>query len=232
MNNTLTVALILFAFIALANTHSQPESTEKTKFITVTGSADVVVSPDEIELELSLKEYDFRNTRKELEEIEGELVQILHQHGISEEAITFKDPNSYWYYWWGYRNERYKQQRFNVKIDQQVNMLDLMKALNIRGVQSLRIANTNHKDLQKLRKEVKIRATQAAKEKATYLLESVGEELGDVVLIEELSTSNYRYRNNAMVSNVSLSHSGNDNELENISNIRLQYSIKAKYTIK
>lgn len=233
MKNSVASALVVIVFITLSNTDSQYESTDDNKHITVTGSADVIVTPDEVELEILLREYDVRHTKKELDEIEAELVRILKQHGISQESIVLNDPNRYWYYWWGYRNEHYKQQRFNIKVKEITNMLELIKALNIKGVQSLRIAQTNHSDLQKFRKEVKIRAVQAAKEKATYLLESIDEEVGDVIMIEEMPTNNsYWNRNSMMVSNVSLGHQSNGYELEYVSDIKLQYSIKAKFEIK
>jgi len=51
------------------------------------------------------------------------------------------------------------------------------------------------------RKQLKIKAVQAAKDKGIYLTEAVGERLGEAITITEPDESNNFYLENALVSN-------------------------------
>jgi uncharacterized protein YggE len=87
------------------------------------------------------------------------------------------------------------------------------------------------------RKTVKINALKAAKEKADYLLESMGKKTGnplEIVEIEDYTSDtvlpiNFR----AKTANIQLeaADANVDYSFENIDNIKLKYSIKTKYEI-
>lgn len=227
---------IITICIVLTSLHipfAQELKTEEKRYITVTGSAEVNVQPDEIELEIVLKEFGDRNDKTELTKIEKEFFNVLEKNNIPMERVTFNNSGYYWYYWWSYRNEFYKDKRYNIRLDKSTDFLSLMKDLDRKGVSSVRIANTTNEKLQHLRKDVKIQAVQAARDKAEYLLESIGEKLGRVIAIEELpDNSNYYWRNNQAMSNVAISTNETGNEIDNIATIKLRYEIKAKFEIK
>ena len=83
---------------------------------------------------------------------------------------------------------------------------------------------------------MKIEAIKAAKEKATYLLESIGEQIGGVLSIEEIpEATNYWYNQSNMVSNSNISMNNGGNNAHGVGNvpmIKLRYEIKAKFEIK
>lgn len=227
--------IVIAISIALGSFHSlvaQALKAEEKRYITVTGSAEVSVQPDEIELEIVLKEFGDRDNKTDLAKLEREFFNTLEKNKIPKEKVTFNNSNYYWYYWWRYRKEYHKEKRYNVKLDKSTDFLSLMKDLDKNGVHSLSIANSTNEKLQVLRKEVKIQAVQAAKDKAEYLLESIGEKLGRVLAIEELpDNSNYYWRNN-QISNVAISTNRTEEEFDNIASIKLRYEIKAKFEIK
>ena len=86
-------------------------------------------------------------------------------------------------------------------------------------------------------KTVKINALKAAKDKADYLLESMGKRTGtplEIVEIEDYTSDMMMPMNfRAKVSNIQLeaADSNVDYSFENIDNIKLKYSIKTKYEI-
>ncbi|HAI77366.1 MAG TPA: hypothetical protein DCM08_14120 [Microscillaceae bacterium] len=152
-------------------------------------------------------------------------------------SLTLNSADSYyWWYWWSYRESPFARKTFHLKLNKETNFLQLVEDLNQKWVESIRIANTKNKDIQTYRKEVKIEALKAAKEKATYLLESVGEQIGSVLSIEEISeNNNYWNRNNNLSSNSNISLNSaniNDDAVKNVANIKLRYEIKAKFEIK
>ena len=221
---------------------------ETIRSITVTGSAEILIEPDEIQLEIIIREYqDSEKSKKDrksaqkigLAKIENELYAILEKNKISKENLTLSNIGFYWYYWWSYRNDYFQQKRFNLRLTEDADFMALVKDLNQPWMQSLRIAKTTSKELQAARKRVKIAAVKAAKEKATYLLESLDESLGQVITIEEIpdqSSHNWYWRsNNNLVSNTLLSdrnRGGGEGNIEHINAIKLRYEIKAVFEIE
>ncbi len=230
------IFLYLSILLVSSTAFAQNVNSENVKHISVTGSAEVIVQPDEIELEIILKEYGKAMGETELIQIEDKFLKILEKNGVAKEKVLFNNSDSYyWYYWWSYRDQYHQQKRLNVKLDKSTDFLSLVQDLDFEGVHTLRIVKTSNQELQKLRKEVKIKAIQAAKEKAVYLLESIGEKLGGVISIEEVPDHTNRYywsRNTNLISNVSVQQNRSGEEIDNIASIKLRYEIKAKFEIK
>ena len=227
-NQSFITALLLFVTSLV---FSQDKSELDHRYISVTGSAEVVVQPDEIELEIILKEYSGLSS---LSSIENKFVTILEKYNISTKDLEFSKSEFYWYKWWrNYRYSTMKEKIYKIRLDSQTDFLALVKDLNYKGVHSLRISDTSNSELQKLRKDIKISAVKAAQNKAKYLLESIDEKLGKVITIEEVPESNNYYwrQNQAILSNVVVSTNPSDSEIENVSSIKLRYEIKAKFGI-
>lgn len=93
-----------------------------------------------------------------------------------------------------------------------------------------------NKNEQNFRKDVKIQAIKAAKEKAIYLLSAIGEEVGKVISVEEINDNyNYNpYSSIASLSNtiVALDSKTSSGEINNTSLIKLKYEIKVTFEIK
>ncbi|MBK8416581.1 MAG: SIMPL domain-containing protein [Bacteroidetes bacterium] len=62
----------------------------------------------------------------------------------------------------------------------------LVPALNDNAVTNMYISKVSHSKMETFRKEIKIKSVQAAREKAIYLAESIGEKVGPALLIEEV----------------------------------------------
>lgn len=228
---TLTLVILLISNVLLG----QSNSTKESRFISVTGSAEVVVSPDEIELEITLKEYISQEDAKiELSKIESKFIDILDKNKVDKRNIVFGNSDYYWYYWWSYRNDTYKQKKYKVKLDSSTDFLALVQDLDTEGVHSLRISNTTNKQLQKLRKDIKISALRAAKDKAIYLLESIDEQIGKVISIEEVPDNRnyYWHGNQNLLSNAVVSTNASNDDMENVATIKLRYEVKAKFEIE
>jgi len=228
------IQLITLTFIVNV-LYSQEKDSSNSRYISVTGSAEVVVQPDEIELQITLGEYNKSNKEKHsLSKIESNFMEVLKKNNINEEDIYFDQSNYYWYYWWRSRKRDFLEKTFKIKLDSEANFLKLMKDLDFEGVRTLRISDTSNKELQKLRKEVKIQAVQAAKEKARYLLESIDENIGKALSIEEVPQNQNRYwrGNQNLLSNAVIETNSKEGEMDNVASIKLRYEVKAKFEIK
>jgi hypothetical protein len=228
---------------------AQAQSTfDNRKFIEVTGSAEMTVLPDKVELEIALIEfYDIKNPIK-MSAVKEKLKAILKKNNVEGDKLSFESSHNQWYWWswWqSYRHGTNRRTLVNLSLDSTTDFLELVKDLNKRWVQSIRIVKTSNKDIQKLRKEVKKEAMRAAKEKATYLLESIDEKIGGVLSVEELSAQNapvqpYWYYNqnqninqvsNSVISSNTYTPSSQNRGIGNVNEIKLRYEIKAKFEI-
>lgn len=220
-----SLSILFLLFLNSLSSQQEPQ----VRSITVTGSAEIIVPPDEIDLKITISEYGKEN----LGEIEKDVMKILKKNNIDTKQLNFSNHQFYWYYWWNHRRNNYKQKTFTLKLDKNTDFLALVKDLDIKGVQRLNIDKTTSDRIQELRKEVKIEAIKAAKDKASYLLESVDEELGKIISIEELPVNNnYYWRGSqSMVSNVVINNDSDNSGMDNIPKIKLRYEIKTVFAI-
>jgi len=228
---TLIIAFIYLAF----NANAIEVRTELNRIITVTGSAEIVIPPDEIELEITLTE---NNSWKSLSKIELAFMKLLFGNDIEKDRVVFNSTNSsfYWYYWWHHRRDSRKSKKIILKLDAKTNFMKLVRDLDKEYVTSIRITKTSNKDLQKFRREVKIEAIKAAKTKAKYLLEAVDEKVGRLMQVDELQViDNNQYwgqQNRNVVSNSVMSYSKTRGSyIENVPEIKLRYEVKTKFEI-
>ena len=228
-------ALLLLLLFGISSVNAQSQI-DSRKFIQVTGSAEMSVKPDEIELEITLAEYDENGVKMRLDNIESEFNKILKTNKINPESISYKNLSTwYWLYWWNYRNDYLQNKTVTLKLNKDTNFLKLVEDLNKKWTYNIRISNTSNKEIQRLRKEVKIEAMKAAKAKATYLLESVDEEIGGLLEVEEMpeATTNYWFNPQNIASNSYVANSSSQSKsIDNASDIKLRYEVKAKFEIK
>ena len=164
--------LIISVFFAVKA--SAQNSTELKKFIEVTGSAEKTIKPDEIELEVVLIEYTKDGQTIKLDKIEQEFYAVLKKNNIDTGALNLTGLDTYdWWYWWNNRNKSLKTKNFRLSLKGNINFLKLTEDLNKKWVENISITDKKNMNVQDYRKEVKILAIKAAKEKASYLHESI-----------------------------------------------------------
>lgn len=231
---------LIIAVLSLTLNVNAIEIEEKIeRIITVTGSAEMIVPPDEIELEITLTEQGGGNT---LTKIEKAFWSVLLGHDISTKNAVLGNVNTsfYWYYWWYHRNDSRKSKKILLKLDAKTNFMKLVKDLDKDYISSIRITKTSNKEISELRQKVKIEAIKAAKRKAKYLLEAVDSEIGRLVQVDEItvednnSSSWYWQPQQEVYSNSVMSYgksSRSGTYMENVPEIKLRYQIRTKFEI-
>jgi uncharacterized protein len=234
LNYIFVLSILLTAFM-----HSHAQTLDTRKFIEVTGSAEMNISPDELELEIQLQEYDKMGRKVQLDDVNGELQRVLRKNHIDTSSLVFiRSSDYYWWYWWYQRDRYYQTKTISLKLTNKTNILKLVEDLHEKWVQSIRIAKSSHSKIYDYRKQVKKEATKMAKEKAVYLLESLGEELGNVLSIEEVPEAannsywNSNLRSNYALANSSVSTGENSNAVNSVADIKLRYEVKVKFAIR
>ncbi len=230
-------SILLMIFVLIIGTvNSQDNNMER--YIEVTGSAELEIQPDEIRFIIGIKEYwkeefekktDFEDykTKVAISGIEKNLLSGLAKVGINKNDIFIKEVGNYWRYM-GKEFLISKQLELVLHDFKKVN--EIINAVKIKGIDYMRLGELKNKEITEYRKQVKIQALKAAKDKAEYLLSGIDKEIGDIISIVELNNDNNYFQPQARASNMIMSTSG-DSEVDNIRKIKLRYEIRAKFEI-
>lgn len=230
--------MILFLIMAAVVATSQNK--ENLRAIEVNGKAEMEIEPDEIAFIIGIEEYwkeefkkkkDFEDykTKVPLAEIEDALIKNLRKVGIKKEDIKVKTMGNYW----RYRGKEFLySKQFEIKIDDLSKINQLTQIQDSKGIKTMNIGELNHSKIEEFKKEVKINALKDAKEKATYLVESIGSELGQVITISELSDSYYRPLRAEPMMMMAKSADTTMESIDEVQNIKLEYQVRAVFSIK
>ncbi len=166
---------------------------EKFRYIEVTGTSEVEIIPDEIHFVIGIKEYfeeefdgvskpeEYR-TKVRIEDIESRMREALHSIGITDSDIRTQDVGDYW-------RERGLDFLIGKNLDitlHDFTMIDkIISVIDTKGVSSMRIGEMSNKDILKYHEQGKKDALLAAREKAEYMAEALGEKIGKVLSIVE-----------------------------------------------
>lgn len=209
-----------------------------SRYIEVTGSSETEIIPDEIHFMITIKEYwqeefekkskpeDYQ-TKVPVNEIEHNLMNALKQAGIDPSDIQTKEVGDYW-------RERGKDflisKTFDIKLQNPDQINRIIQTVNTKGIQSMNIGELKNKDLQAYRKQGKIEALKAARQKADYLVAAMGQKLGNVLRIVEPEERSFSYfQPQSAMSNVAMP--SYDSNPENFRTIKLRYQMTARFEI-
>lgn len=187
--------LLLFSYmlgLCARLSAQQPVSTANPfpKTITVSGSAEMDIVPDEIYVHITLREYQKRGEdKKDLETIKSQFLEHCRSSGIPDSAISiasFTGFNNYYQFRKKKKNpELMASITYQVKFKDSKTMDGLVEKLDDEATQNFTITSTNHSKMTEFRRQLKIKAIQAAKDKGIYLTEAIHEKLGAAITIHE-----------------------------------------------
>lgn len=183
--------IVLFiTCIAAAQLFGQSAPNPFPKTITVSGSAELEVIPDQIFVNILLREYQKKGeSKKDLETIKTEFLTACTNAGIADSLISIVSYTGYNNYYWLHRKKKSPDMNasitYQIRFSQSKQMDELVDKLDDEATQSFDIVGTNHSKMTEFRKQLKIGAVKAAKDKAIYLTEAIGEKLGPAITVKE-----------------------------------------------
>ncbi len=236
----------LFLFSVYISFAQQVQNNPFPKTITVTGSSEMEIIPDEIYVQVDLREYKKRGGDKvDLETIKTDFLNSCKEAGLPDSVISiasYEGINSI--NWWRKRKNEpdlFATISYQVKFSSSAKMDDLIRKLDDDATSNFRIVRTWHSKMTEYRKQLKIAAVKAAKEKGIYLTEAVGEKLGQAIKIDEpaedyqyqtstqYKTSNYVARKDGIgYGDVE----GNGNEGINFKKMRLRFTVTIIFALQ
>jgi hypothetical protein len=205
-----TTFIILALSILGINTFAQTTPIPPRKSIAVTGTAEMEIVPDEIYVSITLQEYKESGNKVVMETLEKALREVVNTMKIDAKNLTIEGS-------YGYRNyipKKHKQKEFFLSKTYQLKMSELSKynelidRLEDEGISNVYISRTHHSKMEELKKQLKINAIKAAKEKAGYLLTAINEQLGETLEVNEQGNNEYFPMYNMRANNVSMNVMG------------------------
>jgi uncharacterized protein YggE len=234
--NTMTkfkyVLFLLFTSTILAQAQVQKP------FIEVTGTSEIKIIPDEIYLDICLKERTEKGKKLTITYLETQLKSVLREIGIPEKNLSISDVNAVLAKtgWW--KEEVLSVANYTLKVNGADRLRQLFKSFKKLNISEIHITKATHSNLIVLKKRNRIKAIKIAKEKADYLLSAIGEQTGKPMIINELSNNNKSFvsanylNNNANYSMVKLRTSGIEKEAVEFQKIKIVSSIYVKFQIQ
>lgn len=215
------------------------------KTITVSGSAEMEIIPDEIYVNITLREYQKKGeSKKELETIKTQFLEYCKSAGIPDSVISISSFTGYNNYY-NFRKKK-KDNDLMASIVYQVKFKDsrtmdlLVEKLDDEATQNFVIASTSHSKMTEFRKQLKIKAIQAAKDKGIYLTEAIGEKLGAAITINEpvvtdiySSNDNIRIRGtNSFTSNMVFEKKDEYSQQVDFKKIKLRFEVSVIFALQ
>ncbi|QTD38641.1 SIMPL domain-containing protein [Polaribacter batillariae] len=180
----------LFVFFLLASVTYSQNFTQEKSFIEVVGTSEKEIIPDEIYLDIFLKERMQKGNKIKLERLENQLKQELKNIGIPENNLFISDINSVLSKTGWFSKEILSTAKYHLKVKNPKKLKQLFECFEALKITNVNITKATHSKIVALKKENRIEAIKAAKAKATYLLSAINEKVGKPIKINEIETHN------------------------------------------
>jgi len=246
MKNKLFILMLAASISALLISCSyNDDKAESPKKISVVGSAEMEIVPDEIYMTFTIKEYlDAARKKVKLESIKTDFLKLCKESGVADSNISISSytGNERWDYYW-YKRRKTEPDfmssiSYAIKVSSPEKLDKIVNGLNENAIDNFYISKTSHSEIEKLRKEVKTKALIASKNKADYLAKSIGEEIGEALLVQEVEDTynNYYYSNESNYSNAvsqtRMSYDSYNSSTPNFQKIKLRYEMKVEFELE
>ena len=235
-------SFLLVIFISSITVFGQQQDSprEEKPNIEVTGSAELEVIPDEIYVSIVLREKNKNNDKWKIETQEDNLLKKLKENGFDIKNLSLSGADGNLQYQVFRKNRVITEKKLQMKVQNAGEVNKLFQVLDELEIEDAGISKTSHSEIEKFRKDIKIEAMKAAKNKADYLLTAIGEQTGKPLLIREQVYTTYPtnlYANTAL-QEVVVTGYGTRNEAKGLEDaiaftkIKIRYEIFAKFGIK
>ncbi|HEX6334013.1 MAG TPA: SIMPL domain-containing protein [Flavisolibacter sp.] len=235
------ILLMLVGMLSLA-ARAQSDKPVAQRTITVNGSAELELVPDEIYVQVDLREYEKRGSGKiQLDQVRREFLAAVKAAGIADSLVTIATYGGHQNPWWNKKNKKnelYASVSYQLKLKSSRQIDDLVERLDEHATQNFYIQRTSHSRLQEYRRQLKIQAVKAAKEKARYLAEAIDETIGDAVTINEPNEYYTPYYPPMVRSNVMMKEgmdagvAAPEEAVVDFRKIRLKYDVTVVFALK
>lgn len=225
----------LFSFFSLLILFSaQGQSSEKNfidqNYIEVTGKAQLSVVPDLIYIKIVLSEKDTKN-RVPVAALEAQMISKFQEIGIdAKKDLKLNDLLSFYRGKMLSKSDVILTKEYLLTVHDAATASKVFLELEKIDISNVSIDHFDHSQITEFRKEVKINAIKAGKEKAEALTKAVGQNIGRAIFIQEVDGNFYDSKANYVRGELYYKDGGGvDLDFEKI---KLEYTILVRFELK
>jgi uncharacterized protein len=206
-------------------------------YIEVVGKSEMEITPDLIYIKVNISEKDTKN-KISVPELEKSMISALKGIGIDvSKDLLIKDISSNFKYYLLTKNAILLTKEYQILVRDGKTASQVFLELEKIGISNVSIENLDNSKIELFRKEVKVNAIIAAKDKAEYLTKAINQTLGRAIYIQELNniSNDLRNSNSIMIRGYSSSYGSNapspalDFDFEKI---KIEYSVLCRFELK
>jgi uncharacterized protein YggE len=205
-------------------------------YVEVTGSADTLVTPNEIFISITLSEKDTRD-RVSLEELERKMVSGLKELGFdTEKDLTTSEIISNYKSYFLKSRDVIKTKTYTLKATNALNASRVFLKLEELGISNAFIERVSHAELENLRNLMRTRAVIEARSRAMALTGSLRQSVGDAIHIVEIENNGLALQGRAAGLQIrgisSIARESNDPPKIEFEKIRVLANVSVKFILK
>ena len=191
------IILALSASLCLIAANAQIDNTIKQRTINVNGHSEIEITPDEIYVQVQLREYNKKNGDKvDIQTISNQFLSAAKSMNIADTDVVVQGYSGWdGNYWWYQKNKKKNPDMkagitYEVKVKTVDDMDKLVSKLDDEATQNFYISRTSHSKIDSIKNALKVQALKNAKAGANYLAAALGETVGRPITINDPNESN------------------------------------------
>lgn len=205
----LSLFLVILAFSSF---YSQQKNFIDQPFIEVKGTADTLVTPDRIYLDILISEEEISGNSS-LEELEQQMISEFKKLAIDIDKQLFianasSDFKSYFFA----GQKVIKTKHYTLLVYQASTLGNALRSLQNIGIANVNVNKTEHSKIKEFQTSMKAKAVANAMKNAQAMAGAIGQELGKALFISETNSYFYAMQGQAEGMQVRSNTTGNQEE--------------------
>jgi hypothetical protein len=210
---------LLFSFLLCS-----AQNIDNTPYIEVIGNAQLEVIPNQINMQITLKEYYDGIYKITIVEQEAKMKNMLKIVGVNTTNISLGDENADYVTVSKKSKEVINEKTYHLILTSASMFTNTFQVLNDLHIHDAKVVSVSHSQMDSLRQAVKILALQDAQTKARALVNAVGNKLGKPLIIKVNDYDPYQEDLNEDIME--------DEYVLEFKKIKIQNSIYARFAIE
>lgn len=184
------IIIVFFASIFCYNAMAQ-DSRPVQRTVSASGTAEIEVIPDEIYVQVILKEYKLKNGNKvDIDKIKNDFLAQCKNMGLTEKDIAVQGYSGYdTNEWWRKKKkdnpDMLASVTYQIKVDKVEKLDQLVSRMDDQATENFYISKTEYSKIDQVKDSLKVAALKTAKLKAELLAGALDESLGKVLTIND-----------------------------------------------
>jgi uncharacterized protein YggE len=175
---------VLFLSVLFAG-KAQVKSFIDQPYVEVAGSADTMVTPNEIYIKMEISEKDTKN-KTSVEELERKMFNALKSMGIEvEKNLTTSDLSSNFKNYFLKGKEVLKSKEYMLKVKDAVTATKVFIKLEDLGISNSSIDHVDYSDMEGMKNLMRTKAIENAKARAIALTKPLQQQIGPAIYISD-----------------------------------------------